>query len=183
LQVARELFMREGYNDVSLRTIAAQAGVDVALISYYFGSKRGLFGATLELIANPADIMRDLLKGDLETLAPRALRTLVTTWDHPVAGAPLRTMFRAVAADPALASVVRGALETELVDLVAARLGGATARTRAGLFASQMAGVIVSRYLLMLEPIASMSVDEIVRGLGPGLTLTLRGPARSARRP
>jgi len=45
---ARALLWRYGYSNVSLRQIATAAGVDVALVSRYFGGKRGLFEATLE---------------------------------------------------------------------------------------------------------------------------------------
>ena len=48
LHHARTLLWTHGYSNVSLRQIAAAAGVDVALIARYFGSKRGLFEATLD---------------------------------------------------------------------------------------------------------------------------------------
>ena len=53
LAVARRRFLAEGYDRVTLRSVADEAGVDVALVSYHFGSKKGLFGASLELPANP----------------------------------------------------------------------------------------------------------------------------------
>lgn len=43
----KRLFWSLGYSNVSVRTVAMAAGVDVALISRYFGSKRDLFEATL----------------------------------------------------------------------------------------------------------------------------------------
>lgn len=179
LDVARRRLLRERYESVTLRGIAADAGVDVALISYYFGSKRGLFGAVLELVVNPADVLRALLEGDLKTLGPRTLRAVITTWDRADSGPPLKAAFRGASGDPALSAMMRGGLQTEIVDRLAAGLSGTDARRRAGLFTSQIAGVIFSRYILALEPMASMSVDEIVRRLGPALTLTLLGPSRS----
>lgn len=183
LDIARQRFLREGYQSVTLRSIAVDAEVDVALISYHFGSKRGLFGAALELIVNPADVLQKQLDGNLDTLGPRVLRAAVTTWDRPDAGRPLRTVIRGAASDPSLGAIVSGALQAELVDKLAARIGGPDAHIRAGLFASQVAGVIFNRYVLALEPMASMSVDEIVLRLGPTLTHVLCGPARPVRRP
>ena len=54
---ACRLFWSRGYSNVSVREIAKAAGVDVALIARYFGSKLGLFEATLETIGStdPAD--------------------------------------------------------------------------------------------------------------------------------
>lgn len=176
LAVARLRFLRDGYPQVTLRSIAADAGVDVALVSYHFGSKRGLFAAALEFVVNPADVMRTLLAGDLDTLGPRAIHAVISTWDNPAARAPLQAAMGAAPGDPALGVMVRTALQAELIDKLADRIGGADARIRAGLFASQIAGIIYSRYLIAVEPMASMSVDEIVARLGPVLTHILRGP-------
>ncbi len=182
LAIARRRFLGEGYESVTLRSIAADAEVDVALISYHFGSKRGLFAAVLQLIVNPADVLHELLDGDLDTLGPRALRAVIATWDQPEAGQPLRAALHGAVSDPALGMMVRSGLQSELVDKLAARLGGIDAHQRAGLFSGQIAGVIFSRYILALEPMASMSPDEIVARLGPALTHILHGPARPRSR-
>ncbi len=181
LAVARERFLREGYPAVTLRSIAADAACDVALVSYHFGSKKGLFGAALDLTANPAEIVQDLLKGDMNTFASRALRVMVTTWDSPEGGGRLRAMLTGAAADPAVGDLIRSGLQAEVIDKIAQRLGGVDARVRAGMFSSQIAGVIMSRYLIRVEPIASMTVDELVRALAPALTMTLRGPIPARR--
>lgn len=47
LRAARVRFARDGYRSTTVRDIAADAGVNVALISRYFGSKDGLFEACL----------------------------------------------------------------------------------------------------------------------------------------
>lgn len=47
LAVARQMFWQRGYSNVPLRDVARAAGVDVALISRYFGGKLGLFTQTL----------------------------------------------------------------------------------------------------------------------------------------
>ena len=43
LQAARRLFAKANYGNVGIREIGAAAGVNPALISRYFGSKRNLF--------------------------------------------------------------------------------------------------------------------------------------------
>ncbi|HEX8568407.1 MAG TPA: TetR/AcrR family transcriptional regulator [Caulobacteraceae bacterium] len=45
LDAAEELFALHGFDGVTLRQVAKAAGVDVALIGYYFGAKRSLFDA------------------------------------------------------------------------------------------------------------------------------------------
>src|SRR5689334_3367338 len=48
LVAARELFSRKGFAATSTREIAAQAGCNLSLISYYFGSKEGLLAALIK---------------------------------------------------------------------------------------------------------------------------------------
>ena len=174
LDVARRRFLAEGYQAVTLRSIAQEAGVDAALISYFFGSKKGLFGAALTLSANPPEMLREALPGELATLPERVLRALIGAWDDPVHGEPLRVMVTAATQEPELARLLREVVEREMLDLIAERLGGVDARKRAGSFVTQLAGVIFARYIIELEPVASMPADELVRYLAPGLRSVLR---------
>ena len=169
LTTAREAFLTGGYQAVSLRTIAAAAEVDVALLSYHFGSKQGLFGAAMALPVNPADILRPALEGDLEGLPERVLRAMMGAWEDPVSGPPLRAVARAAASEPQLNRLVREAVGATLIDLLAQRIGP----VKAAIFTAQIAGVIFARYLLRLEPIASMTGEEVVTHLLPALRATL----------
>ncbi|WP_373196887.1 TetR/AcrR family transcriptional regulator [Mycobacterium marinum] len=171
LEVARRRFLAGGYQGVKLRSVAAEAGVDLALISYYFGSKRGLVGEALALSANPT------------TFPQRVLAGLLALWEDPASGASLRALVAGAAHDPALANRVKEMVERELIDKIAAQLGGTDARKRASMFCSQIAGLIVTRYILCLEPACSMTHDEIIRQYAPLLHLALRSTTANARRP
>ncbi len=181
LDVARRRFLAEGYQAVTLRSIAAEAGVDVALVSYFFGSKKGLFGAALALPANPPEVLLQALPGDPATLPERVLTALLHVWDDPEQGGPLRVMVLAAVQDPELSRLLKEVLEREMIDRIAEHVGGPDARFRAGAFATQLAGVVFARYVLRLEPVATMTVDELTRHLGPGLRAALHG-TRPARR-
>jgi AcrR family transcriptional regulator len=173
LRVAGPMFMDHGYDAVTLRSVADAAAVDVALISYFFGSKKGLFGAVLQLTANPAEMLEKELGGELNRLPYNVLRTALTVWDGDETGRPLIAMVRSAAQEEAVATVVREVVEREMIDKLAARLGDRDARRRAGLFSAQMVGLIYARYILRVEPVASMTVDELVRIYGPSLAATL----------
>lgn len=43
LDAAEDLFSKHGFYGVTIREVAREAGVDTALVHYYFGAKRGLF--------------------------------------------------------------------------------------------------------------------------------------------
>ncbi len=183
LAVARHRFLSEGYHAVTLRSVAAGAGVDLALVSYYFGSKKGLFGAALALTGNPAVLLVEALEGELETFPERALRLLLGVWDAPDSAGPLRAMIGGAAQDPAVALLVSEVVQREMVDRIAGRLGGADARRRACLFGTQLAGLIMARYVLCLQPLASLSADEIARSYLPLLRQALWGRSGRPGRP
>lgn len=186
LEIARRRFMAEGYAQVTLRSIAVEAAVDVALISYYFGSKKGLFGAVLGLVANPPEVFAMALRGDPAAMPQRVLRALLDTWDDPVRGGQLLVLTRAAVADPELTRLLREMVGREMAALVADELGGPGATQRAAAFVTQLSGLIFARYILGLEPVASMASDELIRHLSPGLHATLRpasGRAGARRAP
>jgi len=182
LDVARRRFLADGYDRVTLRSIAQEAEVDVALVSYHYGSKRGLFGAALELPANPPELIAEALEGPLNTLPERLLRTVFAAWGHPERGPALRALAQAALFDPEVSRLFREMAEREMVGRIAERLGGADASARAALAASQVAGLIFLRYVLRLEPLASLSVDELVARMTPPLRSALTGVTASAGR-
>jgi len=164
---------------VTLRSVATDAQVDVALISYYFGSKKGLFGAAMALAANPALLLAGELTGPLNSLPERVVRTVLRVWDDPETGPSLRTFLEAIVRDPHVARTFGEVIEQEMVPALAHRLGGdADATRRASVATSQLAGMILSRYVLCVEPMVSMSHQELARHMAPGLRAALAGPTR-----
>ncbi len=183
LAAARRRFLAEGYQAVTMRQVAADAQVDLALVSYYFGSKKGLFGAAVTVSANPADVIARAVDSDPATLPQRALRDVLALWDDPETGTPLKAMLGSISQDPGFAALVRQMLERELIARLTARLGGVDAERRAAAFCTQIAGIVVTRYILRLEPVASMPADEIVRTFSPALHTALRPAPRRTPAP
>jgi AcrR family transcriptional regulator len=175
LVVARRRFLADGYDRVTMRGVAEEAGVDSALISYHFGSKRGLFGAAMALPANPAEILVRELDGPLESLPERLVRAVISAWDGPGSSGSLRTFLEAALREPEVARAFREMMEREMIPRIADRLGGADARRRAALAMSQIAGLVMARYIIGVEPLASMPVDEIVQRTSPALRAALAG--------
>jgi AcrR family transcriptional regulator len=173
LQAGRRLFFSAGYRGVSLRSIAAEAGVDSALISYYFGSKRGLFAAIMRLHVSPADVVRQSLPGDPAHLPERIIANVLAVWDDPVAGAPLVSLYCSAGSDPDATRLVRELIENELLSVIAEYLGGREASARASVAGSQIAGLIFMRYVLRAEPVATMPVQELARHVAPSLRAAL----------
>jgi AcrR family transcriptional regulator len=166
LDAARSEFGKRGYEGATLRSIAGAARVDVALVSYYFGSKSDLFVASLDLPVNPAEVLPSILGEGLDGAGERVLRVLLTVWDEPATGAPLIAMMRSLSTQ---GKVLREFIEGRLVESLAAAIDGSDAEMRAAAFTSQVLGLVLERYVLGVEPLASASHDEIVRLIGPTL--------------
>src|SRR3954447_6614951 len=115
LGVARRRFLADGYARVTLRSVAAEAGVDAALISYHFGSKKGLFGAALALAANPAEILAIQLAGPLESLPERLVRAVAEAWGDPGRNGANRAFVEAALREPEVARVFREMMEREMI--------------------------------------------------------------------
>jgi AcrR family transcriptional regulator len=183
LEVARRHFLAGGYRKVTLRAVAAEARVDAALVTYYFGSKRGLLGAALALTVNPPEMIRAVIAGDPVSLPERVVRTLVSVWDDPIQGEPLRLTAAAAAHEPDMTRLLRDVVQTEMVPQLAEHFGGVDATARAAAFGAQLVGLILFRYWLTVEPVASMPIEDLVRFMSPGLHAAIRGPGGYPRPP
>jgi AcrR family transcriptional regulator len=175
---ARSCFLATGYPGTTLRAVAAAADVDVALISYYFGSKQGLFAAAMTLTVSPAAVLDGVLSSDPERMAEQVVAAVITTWDDPELGGPLKALVTAAMQDAAVLRVFQEYVEREVVARLAERIGGPEATARAGAFLTVVAGVIFTRHLLGLEPMASMPAAELTRRL-----TSPRGPSSAAGAP
>ncbi|MEH1013564.1 TetR family transcriptional regulator [Micromonospora sp. CPCC 206060] len=170
LTAARERFAADGYERATIRTIAADAGIDPAMVMRYYGSKEKLFAAAAEF---------DLRLPDLAELPADGI------------GAPLvRHMLRRWEGDETLFALLRAAVSHEAAaermrQIFGAQLAPALARVcpdpadaarRAGLVATQMLGLALTRYILRLPPVVAMSPDELATWLGPTLDRYLTTP-------
>ncbi|MCF6467590.1 TetR/AcrR family transcriptional regulator [Nonomuraea sp. MG754425] len=136
LQAARTLFGEQGYEQVTVRMIAAAAEANIALVGRYFGSKAGLFGAVLQ--GEPT--FSRLFDGDPETLARRLAEYAAERMRHPPDSPILRTLERS-AGHPEIHEVVRERLITAVLKPLEARLSGPDAPARARMAAAVFLGI------------------------------------------
>ena len=170
LASARALFSEAGYEHVGVRAIAARAGVNAALVSRYYGSKRGLFEAAVA----ESFTVGDLLVGDRATLGERLARYLVGRRRAGAGFDPTLVVLRS-AASPEAGPLLREALDRQVVRTLAAWLQGPDAEARAGLVVSLLFGVAVSRDVLGVAALAADRADELVGYLGPLLQRLVDG--------
>jgi AcrR family transcriptional regulator len=177
LTAARDAFAERGFDGASIRAIAAAAGVDPALVHHYFGNKDQLFLAAIEAPIDPAEMLKRVVAGDRSDVGERLVRTLLSVWDSP-AGSAAIALVRSAVANDAMAKLVRQFIVDRLVRSALVRMGvdKAEAPLRATLVASQMGGLIMMRYVLKAEPLASASPDVIVTAIAPTVQRYITGP-------
>ncbi|MCA2241284.1 TetR family transcriptional regulator [Mycobacterium sp. WUMAC-067] len=170
IDAARERFMRDGYERATVRAIAADAGVDVAMVYYFFGNKEGLFTAsTLTGPEHPLHQLATLLDEGTERIGERLVRRFLEHWEQGAVFEPFLTMWRSAAIHPEARKVLHDSLAGPIAKRVAAEFGVADAELRVELVASHLAGLAFARYQLKIEPLASSTVEDLVGWLGPTL--------------
>lgn len=175
LAAARTHFAEDGYDGTSLRAIGATAGVDAALISYFFGSKQDLFLAALELPFDPAEVLPGILAGDPDLVGHRLATLMATVLGSDELRPRILGLIRSAARENAAAELIRQRLVRELLVPLAEHLGSEDAELRASLAMSQVAGIALARHVIGLPALAAADPDELVRLVGPTLQRYLAG--------
>ena len=173
LDAARAQFIEVGYRAATVRAIAAAVGVDPALISYFFGSKERLFGEAMALRANPAEIIAKQIAGPFDELPRRLLTVLLQTWDEPE-NRPALLVIAQTGTGPDGSALTRGFVEEVLAVPITERLlheGVAVddARTCTALLITQLVGIIYARYVLAVDPVATIPRRDFIDCLTPAL--------------
>jgi AcrR family transcriptional regulator len=176
LAAAGRHFAAFGYDRASLRAIAAEAGVDQKLIAHFFGSKQRLFVAAVGLPLNPAEVLPAILAGDPDSIGDRIAKLLVDVLEQPELHRRLTGVIRAAASEPEVARMLREFLSRELFGPAAEVLGTEDGPFRANLVGSQLVGLVMARYVVAIEPLASMPPAEVADAIAPTLQRYLVGP-------
>ncbi|TKK86748.1 TetR/AcrR family transcriptional regulator [Herbidospora galbida] len=174
LDAAIASFVESGYAATTIRGVARAADVDPALVMHFFGSKDGLFDAALRG-AMPVRELAVALSGDVSSLGARLTRRYLEVWESPETGPRIRAIVGSIASTPAAAQIMRDFMSGELATPLAKSLPGDQPERRAILAAAQLMGMAFARYLLAVEPMASMTTDELVISVGPSVQRYLTG--------
>jgi AcrR family transcriptional regulator len=177
LAAAREAFADRGFDAASIRSIAAAAGVDPALVHHYFGTKDQLFLDTLQAPFDPGERISAVIAMGTDGVGERLVRMMITLWDSP-AGGPITAILRSAVSNEQFARMMREFLTHRILRRIVRDLDldPAEGMVRASLVASQVAGLIMARYILKVEPLASMAGEPLAAIVGPTLQRYLFDP-------
>jgi AcrR family transcriptional regulator len=180
LSAAKQRFATEGYEKATLRAIAQDARVDPSMVLYLFGSKEELFRESLRLIIDPEVLVAALTGAadDDPDIGARMVRTYLRIWEAPATAASMRAMLQSATSNSHAHDAFRGFMQNYVLTAVSDVLGGGEqARLRAMLAASQLVGTALLRYVMQVPPLATLSVDEVVRLIAPTVTRYLTADA------
>ena len=174
LDAARSLFAQHGFSGTSVRAVAGAAGVDPALVHHYFGSKDDLFVASLSLPVDPRTVFEVVAAQGPDGAGERLLRGFLSVWDDPGLQ-PSMVGFARGLLDPSASELVKNGFLEVVIKPLGEALGIDDPGKRMPLVASQMIGIVMFRYLVHVEPLASMSADEVVAVYAPTIQRYLTG--------
>ena len=186
LAAARTRFGDYGYDAATIRGIAADAGVDAALVHHFFGTKERLFAAAMRLPVLPSELVAAALAAGAEepgqSLGEHMLRTVLGAWDVAEMRATFLGLLRSAMTSEQAAGMMREfATETilgRIAEVAAPGPPGADGQFRAALVASQVLGLALARYVLKIEPIAEAGTDDLAAAVGPTIERYLTGEIR-----
>jgi AcrR family transcriptional regulator len=152
LDAARARFLQESYENVGLRDIAGAVGVDVALVSRYFGSKEELFRAVLGPGKNTEILPPDLPNEEI----PRYLaRLFVQQGEDANENVERLMIILRSASSPAASQIVRQTLREDVLQPIAQKLGGEGAWLRASTSMAVWMGMTIMRTVMSVEPLCT----------------------------
>jgi AcrR family transcriptional regulator len=196
LDAARSAFAARGYEQTTIRAVAAAAGIDASMVMRYYGSKAGLFAA-----AATADLtVPDLRAVPAERQGETLVRHFVERWEDTSRDDELILLLRTAVTSEAVAAQLQAVLTRLVTEPIAAldagldaaldagldaaldagldaALDSGRAAERAGFIGAQLLGLALCRYILRMEPLASLPAAGVIAAVAPSVQRYLADPA------
>ena len=175
LNAARPLFAERGYRDTTMRAVAQSAGVDVALVAYYFGNKEGLFTESMNVPVNPREVIGRALADGLDDAGPRLVQMFLELFESPATGPALVGMLRSAASHESTRKAFSEFVSTAILGHYEELMPGPDTRRRIMLVGAQLMGMAVLRFVLRIEPMVELPREQLVADLGATVQRYLTG--------
>jgi AcrR family transcriptional regulator len=183
---ARSLFAELGYERATFRAIAAAAGVDPALVVHFYGSKEDLFREVMALPAAVAGALVGIGSAPRDEMGRRLAELVVAALESAETRTILLGRIRSASSHPGAAALVRETVTRDLSALTRS-ITDDQPDIRAVLIGAQVVGIALARYVVLVEPLASLPASDLVELMAPTFQRYLTepltaGPARKPRR-
>jgi AcrR family transcriptional regulator len=175
LEAARQVFSEQGFERGTIRSIAAAAQVDPALVMHYYGTKDDLLAAALALPFDPAPLIPAMFADEPLSAGERATRAFLQLWEDPAIAPMVMAIVRCATSQERAVEVMRGVITRQVLEPLTRALGMPQAELRATLVASQFFGLAMMRYITRIEPVASADLETVVQAVAPAVQRYLTG--------
>ena len=175
LDAARARFAEDGYAAATIRKIAADAGVDAALVMQFYRSKDNLFGAVMSISPGALSRIAQAFDGPEHALGERVTRTILTLWESdPQDSESLLAMLRAAISNPQAAAQLREFIQARLLNHISPRLqDDHDATLRSGLASAMLVGVIVGRRIVRVPVLVEEDLESVIQRVAPAIQAVL----------
>lgn len=180
LRAAQREFARRGYDAATIRSIAARAGVDPALVHHYFGNKVALFAEAHRLPVNPLEMLPQLLSAPRDRLGETIIRFSLGRTSPDGDGGALVGLLRAAASHDAAARMLREFVSKEILGPLAESLDVPDPQLRASLVGSQLVGLVFARNVVRIPALVEADDETLVAWYAPTLQRYLTAPDATA---
>ena len=160
IAAARQLFEAQGFDNTTVRQIAAASNTDASLVIRYFKNKDELFSR----VAEPELRLPDL--SGVDRLGERLVAHFLDLWEGEKAGTGMAILLRSAASNDYAADRLRRVFVEQVLPVITAAGPQHNAMFRAGLVSSQLLGFALTRYILKLPPVVAMGRQFIIETVG-----------------
>jgi AcrR family transcriptional regulator len=184
LREARASFAERGYAGTTVRAVARAADVDPALVYHYYDTKEDLLDAATTPPQSFLDQIVTAWQAPQDELGEQLVRRMLGNWEDPDHGPVLQAILQIAGNEPATREKLRIIIERSIMGPSAQALEESERLARSSLIGSQLMGLAFMRYVWKIEPIATMTEDDIVAAIAPTIQRYLSGsigPATAQR--
>jgi AcrR family transcriptional regulator len=174
LRAARAEFAEHGAG-ATVRSIASAAGVDPALVIHFYRTKDDLFVEAMQWPFDFDHAVREIVAGPRSRIGQRLADFFLSIWDHPEQREPVIGLLRAATTSAQAGELLRDALGRRLLEPIGERLDRPDAALRMNLCGAALVGLGTARYIVKVEPLASMEPSAVAALIAPTLQRYLTG--------
>nr|WP_040538656.1 TetR family transcriptional regulator [Mycolicibacterium tusciae] len=178
LSAARDEFAQHGWAGTTMRAVARAADVDPALVYHYFGSKEALLDAATNPPQRWLESVASTWATPVDELGAALLRLMLGAWADEEIGPVLRAILLTAAHDRATREKLRRVVEGSLMGVSGLGVDERDRLVRSGLISSQIMGLAMMRFVWKIEPVGSMTDDQLVAAIAPNLQHYIQGNLR-----
>ena len=167
-EAAREQFIAHGYDGTTIREVARRAECDSAMVSYYFGAKQRLFRECFNLPLDPVEFILTNLQDGPQGAGERVVRHALQLYEEQITADTMRILMTALITDVTTTQRFRHYIRDEVLEALRIKLSAPRQLAEEiEIAVAAMYGFATMRYIVRLEPLASMDSERVVREFAP----------------